>query len=175
MVVIMQTRQPKIRRKKCVKCGQIKPITEFGKHSTSSDGRQSYCSKCKNALHKRRRHINVKFRIKHHFSTRIKDQLGKNCPEELFKNLEKHLGYSFGELRKALHIDIMAREGITAREALQDGYHIDHRVPLHSFKVTEISTVEGLERFRKCWEISNLKLISASENLAKGGKILTTD
>lgn len=167
MVVILQTR---VRRKKCAKCGQIKPHTEFGKHSSSNDGRQSYCNTCKNNLHKRRRHINVKFRIKHHFSTRIKDQLGENCPDGLFANLEKHLGYSFRELRKALHKDIMQREGISAREALQDGYHIDHKIPLHSFRVTEINTFEGLERFRKCWEISNLKLIPASENLAKGGK-----
>ncbi len=172
MATVEETVAPKVRRKKCAKCGQIKPHTEFGKHTTSSDGRQSYCNKCKNALHKRRRHVNVAFRIKHHFSTRIKDQLGENCPEGLYKNLEKYLGYNFNQLRKVLHRDIMEREGISAREALQDGYHIDHRVPLHSFQVTEIDTPEGLQKFRKCWEMSNLKLIPAAENLAKGGKVL---
>jgi len=170
----------KIREKKCCKCGKRQVITNFGKHSSSADGRQSYCNSCKSGLHKVRRDKNVGFRIKHHFATRIKSQLGDNCPEGMYKNLEKLLGYTFRDLRKYLDDDIKARVAAkeisdptitSARKAMRAGWHIDHITPLHSFKCEEIDTPEGLANFRKCWRMENLVLISAEENLAKGGRI----
>lgn len=32
--------------KTCRDCGETKPLTEFGKHKTTSDGRNSYCRPC---------------------------------------------------------------------------------------------------------------------------------
>lgn len=32
--------------KKCAKCGQEKPLTEFYRNKKSSDGLQSYCKNC---------------------------------------------------------------------------------------------------------------------------------
>lgn len=159
-----------VKVKKCAKCGQKKPIEQFGKHSDSSDGYQSYCKTCKNGLHKQARHVNIGFRIKHHFASRIAKQLGPNLPENAVKDLESLLGYKFWELKRALDDDIRAREGISIREALNRNYHIDHIKPLSSFGVTEVKTPEGLQKFRECWAISNLKLIPAAENLAKGAK-----
>ena len=38
--------------KKCSKCGEVKPISEFYKSSSSKDGYQSYCKYCMNHLSK---------------------------------------------------------------------------------------------------------------------------
>lgn len=168
------------KRKKCSKCGKIQDIENFGSHKTSSDGHQSYCKGCKSGLHKIRRDRNVGFRIKHHFATRVKTQLGENCPDHMYKNLEKLLGYTFRALRAALDANIKDRvasgditeEGIiSAKTALQAGWHIDHKTPLHSFMCKEVVTAAGLENFQDCWRIKNLILISAAENLAKGGRV----
>ena len=33
--------------KKCTKCGQEKPVSEFNKSAASKDGLQNYCKECK--------------------------------------------------------------------------------------------------------------------------------
>jgi hypothetical protein len=38
--------------KKCVNCGELKPLTSFHKKSAAKDGRQPACSVCTNAWHK---------------------------------------------------------------------------------------------------------------------------
>jgi len=35
--------------KRCSRCKQEKPVTEFGKHQRRKDGLQSYCRECKRA------------------------------------------------------------------------------------------------------------------------------
>ncbi len=70
-----------------------------------------------------------------------------------------------GALRDHLDYELQSREGISLREALALGYHIDHIKPLHSFDTKEI----GDEAFKECWAIDNLMAISAEKNLAKGG------
>lgn len=157
------------RTKKCSKCGERKDYTEFGKHEDSADGRQSYCKKCKNALGKRRRDVNVNARLKHHMATRIATQLGIHAPENLTRDLEEHLGYPMTRLTNALSKELGQREGIKLRQALQDGYHIDHIRPLSTFKVIKGNEIDW-DTFRECWAIGNLKAISAQENLAKGVK-----
>lgn len=164
----------RVKKKKCPKCGELKPAINkyFDKKGDSADGLQSYCKKCKSNMHKRKRKVDIGFRIRHHFTTRIRDQLGDNCPAKLGRReLNVLLNYSMRDLRSALDSRIQADEGISIKEAISDGYHIDHIIPLHSFCCEEVKSEAGLANFRECWAISNLKLISAKENLAKGGKI----
>lgn len=47
-----------IEMKKCPKCGEIKPLSEFSKDSNRSDGVQSYCKECQCKISK-------KYRIQH--------------------------------------------------------------------------------------------------------------
>ncbi len=157
------------KRAKCTRCGEIKTYADFGKNAASSTGYQSYCKACKNNLGTIRRKRNVSARLRHHFATRIKSQLGKFCPSRMTFNLHKHLGYKFTELKAALAADLMAREGKSLRIALEEGYHIDHIKPLSSYKVLNEDGVDW-EEFQRCWAISNLRAIPAEENLAKGAK-----
>ncbi len=171
--------------KKCIKCRGWHPRKDiedddgnvirkhgFGAHSDSSDGLQSICFFCKNAMNNKARSMNVKARVRHHTSTRCLTQLGKALtPREFVKNLEDYLGYKIATLVKSLSKDLKKREGPKRklRDALNEGYHIDHKKPLSSFPVVRNNRVDW-DAFRECWAISNLQAIPADENLAKGAK-----
>ncbi len=47
-------------------------------------------------------------------------------------------------------------------------WQIDHIVPHSSFKYSSMKD----EEFKKCWDLSNLRPLSAKENLLKGNKLL---
>jgi len=174
--------------KKCIKCRRWKPKVDimdddgnitatkaFGAHETSSDGVQSICFTCKNAANKKSREKNVVARVRHHTSTRCLTQLGALAPEGFTADLEKHLGYRIRSLVRALGARLKEREGPhrKLRDALNEGYHIDHIKPLSSFQVIEENAGESRvdwNGFRACWAIDNLEAIPADENLAKGAK-----
>jgi hypothetical protein len=183
--------------KKCIKCREWKPrkdilddsffVTEkhgFGKHSDSSDGLQSICYACKNIMNNKARDKNVRVRIRHHTATRCLTQLGKPLtPENFVTNLEDYLGYRISDLVRHLAADLRKREGPRRKlkDALNEGYHIDHIRPLSLYPVvrkvrgtTEKGTTEKEEvdwdQFRACWKISNLTAIPGQENLQKGAK-----
>ncbi len=176
--------------KKCIKCRNFKRRVDlededgnrvekhgFGANETSSDGLQSICFACKNVANTKSRERNVTSRIRHHTGTRCLTQLGKDLtPKEFVKNLEDYLGYKIIALTRHLGADLKEREGKKRklRDALNDGYHIDHIKPLSSFKVIrkskEQEDVVDWEAFRRCWAIENLRAIPAEENLAKGSQ-----
>lgn len=173
--------------KKCIKCRAWRPredITDetdghvqkrqFGLHDTSDDGLQSICYSCKNIANTTARSKNASQRIRHHTGTRCMTQLGTHAPGNFVKNMEDYLGYKIVSLVKALGKDLKEREGPKRklRDALNEGYHIDHIVPLSSFDIL-LSTNSGgnvvnWDVFRECWAITNLRAIPADENLAKG-------
>ncbi len=169
--------------KKCIKCRGWHPREDildddnnvvrkhgFGKHEDSSDGLQSICFFCKNRMNTKSRAKNVVQRVRHHTGTRCLTQLGKpHTPPNFVANLEDYLGYKITTLVKALSKDLKEREGNKRklRDALNEGYHIDHVKPLSSFAVIGNIGVDW-DEFRECWAISNLRAIPADENLAKG-------
>ncbi len=172
--------------KKCIKCRNWKPRKDleleggeerkhgFGEHAFSSDGLQSICFTCKNVANTKARIKNPTARIRHHTATRCLTQLGDLAPSALTEELEEHLGYKITALVRALGKDLKDREGPTRklRDALTEGYHIDHIRPLSSFKViyrdkTGIEHVDW-DAFQECWAITNLTAIPGEENLAKG-------
>ncbi|MEE8598510.1 MAG: hypothetical protein V3S69_03175 [Dehalococcoidales bacterium] len=181
--------------KKCIKCRGWKARDDltrddgqevkkgFGDHESSSDGLQSICYTCKNTMNTKARAKNPVARIRHHTATRCLTQLGEHAPEGFTADMEEYLGYKITALVKHLGQDLKAREGPTRklRDALNEGYHIDHIRPLSSFKVINRMvemTIPGLpdsidmgvdwEEFRKCWAMENLSAIPSAENLAKG-------
>ncbi len=169
--------------KKCIKCRAWRPredLTDehdghvskrqFGLHDTSSDGLQSICYSCKNIANTKARSQNASQRIRHHTGTRCMTQLGIHAPREFVKNMEDYLGYKIVKLVKALGKDLKEREGEKRklRDALNEGYHIDHITPLSSFIIFDKAGTVDWDVFRECWSIDNLRAIPAEENLAKG-------
>ena len=164
----IETSTPKTRKKRCAKCGEKKELSEFPKHSTSSDGIASYCRDCKNHLAKERRLKDPIARLKHYIVTRIKNEWPKEeVPRDIQTDLEGYLGYRLFELKRALRQDVRERYGISLIKSFKDGYHLDHIQPHSSFASERI----GDEQFVKCWAISNLRMIPALENLQKGKKL----
>jgi hypothetical protein len=153
--------------KRCTKCREKKPITEFGKHEDSSDGHQAYCKKCRNNLNALRRKLDLKARLKHHIASRVEKTTIGPLPEGYTKDLEKYLGYRMWKLRKALDKEIREREGISLRDAFARDYHVDHIKPLTSFGALRL----GSPAFRACWAIDNLRAIPSEVNLQKGSRV----
>ena len=176
--------------KKCIKCRAWKPREDvlndngsddakvhikhgFSKHADSSDGLQSICFTCKNAMNIVARKRNVTQRIRHHTGTRCLTQLAGHVPPKFVTNLEDYLGYKIIALVRHLSKDLREREGKKRklRDALNESYHIDHIRPLSKFPVVGDDGVVDWDVFRDCWAITNLRAIPAEENLAKGAKI----
>lgn len=174
--------------KKCIKCrdwyrrvdllvveGEDTRVIEkhgFGKHKDSCDGLQAICYKCKNVMNNDARNRNVRARIRHHTGTRCLTQLGKPLtPKNFVANLEDYLGYRISKLVKHLSQDLKRREGPRRRlrDALNEGYHIDHIRPLSLYTVVVGDEVDW-DAFRECWRLENLTAIPATENLQKGAK-----
>jgi hypothetical protein len=178
--------------KKCIKCRRWKPREDltvdyedksskvfkrgFGRNVDSADGLQSICMECKNPMNTAARVKNVAQRVRHHTATRCLTQLGDLAPEGFVADLEKHLGYKIARLIKRLGADLKEREGPNRklRDALQEGYHIDHIKPLSSFEViikpAGMGEIVDWDAFRACWALDNLRAIPAADNLAKGAK-----
>ncbi len=183
--------------KKCIKCrewqrrvdligdgmdggGAVVEKRGFGKHTGSCDGLQSICFACKNLMNNKARNRSVKVRIRHHTATRCLTQLGKPLtPKNFVTNLEDYLGYRISALVRHLTRDLRSREGPRRklRDALEEGYHIDHIRPLSLYRVVRSGSLAGdvgqyvdWDEFRRCWDISNLTAIPGVENLAKGAK-----
>lgn len=181
----VQRRIPSFDRKthkRCIKCREIKALEAFGFHGDSHtvDNRQSICSKCKGARAKERRDLDPRARLRHHIATRVASQLGALAPEGLTRDLDKYLGYSMTKLVK--HLSARLKEdypGKRLKDVLLEGWHVDHIYPLSRFNVvvshshSNSHSNEELdwEEFRRCWALSNLKAIPASDNLAKGARI----
>jgi hypothetical protein len=75
---------------------------------------------------------------------------------------EAFLGYSVGALKQ--HMERQFTKGMTWEAFTAGRIHIDHRVPMSSF---DLSNPEELQR---AWAITNLQPLWAEANLAKGSR-----
>ena len=154
--------------KRCTKCKEVRSTKDYRPHDSTADGLAAYCRFCQNGLNKSYRDKNAPMRVKHHFATRIADQYkgSQNLPEGYTEKLESYLGYKMSALIK--HLDQTLQEEYPEEKdtlsVLKKGWHIDHIKPLKLFPTKVIGDTE----FRKCWDLKNLKVIPAEDNLAKG-------
>jgi hypothetical protein len=88
------------------------------------------------------------------------------CIKKNNKRTEALLGYSSSQLVK--HLENLFDEKMSWTN-YGTYWHIDHIVPLSSFKFEN----ENDEEFKECWSLSNLQPLEASENIRKSNKILT--
>ena len=166
---------PRKQRKRCIRCRKwymlVGDNVGFGK-GTCSDGFQSICKGCRGGIAKTRRDMIPAQRLRHHFNTRMTDQLGNAKPEDFGANTEKYLGYTYRKLASYLAKELKSREGPKRRlrDALNENYHVDHIRPLKLFKVLDEDGQVDWDEFKACWAMTNLRVISAEENLKKGAR-----
>lgn len=83
--------------KRCFKCGEEKPITEFYKHPQMSDGHLGKCKECTRMDVKEHRIRNIDFiRAYDRAKGKRPERVGKNakrCKEWRKKNSEKYLAH----------------------------------------------------------------------------------
>jgi hypothetical protein len=102
-------------------------------------------------------------KLKSRISARVLGML-KGCGGKSQRRTEDLLGYSMKELQK--HIERQFTPGMTW-EAFQRGeIHIDHIIPVASFKPSSSDCPE----FRACWALTNLRPLWAKDNIRKGSK-----
>ena len=78
---------------------------------------------------------------------------------------EDLVGYTLEDLIKRLSSTMP--EGCTWQDFLNGDLHIDHIIPKSIFNFTNIKHTD----FQRCWELSNLRLLPARENISKSNKL----
>lgn len=102
----------------------------------------------------------IKGRINHNISTAIYTSLVGN---KNGRHWEDIVGYTIQELIEHLENN----SEFTIQNYLEKDLHINHIIPqsLYSFKSYED------EEFKKCWDLRNLRLITARKNLSKNNTL----
>lgn len=168
--------------KTCVKCGLLKPFSEFNKHKATRDGYRPLCKPCKAAALRAWRSANaevVQEKSRQYYSTKMREWFqqryvskkadlnasgrvwrltnpDKNCAKEARRRAAKLRAIPpWADADKIAEIYAQAAE----LRALGVDCHVDHIVPLQG------RTVSGLH----CQD--NLQILLASDNLSKGNRL----
>lgn len=108
--------------------------------------------------------VDLGFTLRHRLRALIRITLTKGREGRRMRDL---LGYGAEELKS--HIERQFIGGMTWDGFMAGEIHIDHIVPVSSFKIESPDSPE----FRACWALSNLRPMWAKDNLSKGAKVLT--
>ncbi len=115
--------------------------------------------------HARQYKTNPAHKIHQCFSSRILRALKTRGIKKVAK-LETMLGYSIAELEVTFKKTMPS--GYTWNDYLSGKLHVDHILPVAAFNFKSAEDID----FKRCWALSNLQLLPATENLKKGAKIL---
>ena len=101
----------------------------------------------------KKRKNDPKIKINHLMSNSILKCLGRKKDRNKWTDI---VGYTYVDLYNHFKVS-----------EIPNGYHIDHIIPVSAYNYSFVD-----EEFLKCWNIRNLRLIPAEENLKKGGRII---
>ncbi len=111
---------------------------------------------------RQRRQTNLKFAVSSRMSNRVFYALRRNKEGRSWKTM---VDYTLDELVERLNSTMP--DGYTWDDFLSGALHIDHETPVAVFNFTSPSDHD----FKRCWALSNLRLLPALENLKKGAKL----
>lgn len=172
--------------KRCARCGNSKPKSEFKRKKDSADGLHCHCKRCCNAINREHRAENPKMaaawsdrwkaknpeRVKeiqrrHHTQPHVRLHASiRNRLRALMLNGSKNtfdiLGFSRDELMT--HLERQFLPGMSWGN--YGAWHVDHVRPLSSFKISSVDD----PMVREAWALYNLRPIWAKDNLVKNAK-----
>ncbi|MBA7586851.1 hypothetical protein ES708_28857 [subsurface metagenome] len=105
----------------------------------------------------------LNFKLKKKMRTSIWYSLKKNKGNKTWRSL---VGYTLNDLIKRLNETMPV--GYTWKDYLSGELHIDHIIPIDAFNFTRPEHTD----FKKCWALSNLRLLLAKENLIKSNRLI---
>jgi hypothetical protein len=111
---------------------------------------------------KQRQKTDLKFNLNFKMRRAICESLKGNKAGRRWESL---VGYTLADLIKRLNETMPV--GYTWQDFLQGKFHIDHIIPISAFNFTRPEHTD----FKRCWALSNLRLLPAKENLIKGAKL----
>jgi len=109
-----------------------------------------------------RRKTDLKFNLNIRIKSAIRLSLKDNKPIGHWESL---VGYTLADLIKRL--DKTMPQGYAWQDLLTGKLHIDHITPINAFNFTKPEHTD----FKRCWALSNLRLLPAKENLIKGARL----
>ena len=112
---------------------------------------------------KTKKAIDPNYKLIKNLRSGISKAIKKDYGEKAYHTIEL-LGCSVDEARR--YLESKFQDGMTWKNHGQFGWHIDHKIPIDSFDLT------NPEDQKKCFHYTNLQPLWWQENLSKGNKIL---
>lgn len=132
------------------------------------DNRGKHNQKCvewrKNNPEKARKYYQNKLKtnLKFNLNYKMRKALGKSLKgNKAGRTWESLTNYTLKDLKKWL--DETMPKGYTWEDYLTAKLHIDHIIPISAFNFTKPEHTD----FKRCWALSNLRLLPARENIIK--------
>ena len=176
----------------CPSCKQVKLHSEFGKNRARSkwDGLDSHCKQCNrirqverykknprkdyffDLRHKPEYRANQNLRRRERWQIDLNFKLANNLRTRLYIAIRdsqrvgsavEDLGCSIDEFK--LYVENKFDEGMTWDNWSEDGWHIDHVIPLASFDLTDRN------QFLNACHYTNLQPLWAVDNRRKGCRV----
>ena len=144
-------------QKTCTKCEKSQPRSEFHKNVYSPDGLNHRCADCTKIA-------DPKLRLRKGIISAIRKTLYKQGKRSDVRSFEK-LPYDLKQVTE--HFEGQFDEHMTW-ENYGSYWQIDHIYPQSRLLYDSYDH----ENFQKCWALSNLRPLEASENSRKGNKII---
>lgn len=114
--------------------------------------------------HYHRKKQDAKFRINKNLKNRIRASL--RLVHRKLGGWSEYLGYDIIALKK--HLESQWLNGMSWQNYGQNGWHIDHKIPVSFFEYKSPNDVE----FKMCWRLENLQPMWRNDNITKSNKLL---
>ena len=109
-----------------------------------------------------KRKMNLKYNLNHKISGAIYKALKRNKNGYHWEML---IGYTLDDLIK--HLKNTMPNGYTWQDYMEGKLHIDHIIPNDAFNYDSAENPD----FKRCWALSNLRLLPAKENIIKSNHL----
>ncbi|MBA7582195.1 hypothetical protein ES708_24115 [subsurface metagenome] len=103
----------------------------------------------------------LKFNLNHNISKAIGKTLKNNKNSKIYRIFE----YTKNDLMEQLKHTIP--KGYAWQDYLDGRLQMDHIIPISAFNFTKHEHID----FKRCWALSNLRLVTPKENSIKGAKL----
>jgi len=129
--------------------------------------RKSYEKENRSAINEYRRNklqSSIKWRLRYSMSNQINRSLKGNKNGHHWEDL---VGYTVDDLIKRLKKTLPKGYNWQDYIAGKTDLHIDHIIPIKAFNFQLYEDTD----FKRCWSLSNLRLLPKKENISKGAKL----